>query len=114
MAELTTAAVISLPMSFQDGARAAATLWGDGRITPDLIDSDQHQECSWGDPELNLGTVAVMAFVGEGCEPFSRHHQLTGTNWKEQHLCAFCMGFLRTARPLLWAEGPCIEQPDQI
>ena len=74
MAELTTAAVISLPMSFQDGARAAATLWGDGRITPDLIDSDQHQECSWGDPELNLGTVAVMAFVGEGCESCNRLH----------------------------------------
>tara|TARA_B100001964_G_scaffold170788_1_gene187946 strand:- start:163 stop:483 length:321 start_codon:yes stop_codon:yes gene_type:complete len=101
----TTADVISVAMSRQDGARAAAVMFADGRLTPGLIDDCRADGRDWGDSDFSIGDGALAAFMGSGCECFSRHHQLMGENWKEDHVVSFWHGFVTVARECLWSGG---------
>lgn len=102
---MKTTDAITLAMSRQDGARAAAEMICDGRLHPGI----QNEACAsgddWGDPDFTLGDAAQAAFLGSDCEEFSRHHQLAGDNWKEAHLQIFWNEFVSIARACLWAEG---------
>ena len=99
--------VITEPMSVMDGARAAAVLFADGRLTPEIPDiagnCDPGRE--WGDPDFTLEDASIAAFLGSGCKAFSRHRQMAGTNWEDDHLGAFINGFTTVARACLWAGG---------
>ena len=102
----TTADVISVAMSRVDGARAAAVLFSDGRLQPDIthhVGSGDARE--WGAEDFCLEDASVCAFLGSGCEPFSRHRQMTGTEWHGAHCEAFHQGFLAVALECLWAKG---------
>ena len=98
--------VITLAMSFQDGARAAAVLWASGRINPDT----PHQwgagdAREWGHEDFCLEDASTAAFLGNGCEQFSRHRQMVGTEWDADHCEAFNQGFLSVARQCLLPGG---------
>ena len=99
--------VITVAMSFQDGARAAAVLWARGRINPDTphqVGAGDARE--WGHPDFCLEDASTAAFLGNGCEQFSRHRQMTGPGeWHEDHCEAFHQGFLAVALECLWPGG---------
>ena len=99
--------VITEPMSVMDGARAAAVLFADGRLTPQIPDIAGNCDPGrkWGDPDFNLEDAAISAFLGDGCEAFSRHRQMLGANWEDDHLEAFAHGFFTVARACLWVGG---------
>ena len=67
----TTGDVISVAMSRQDGARAAAVMVADGRINADLWDDSRASGADWGEPEFSIGDAAQAAFLGFGCEKLS-------------------------------------------
>ena len=102
---MNTSDVITEPMSVMDGARAAALMVADQRLTSTIPDieggSDPGRD--WGDPDFTLGDAAQAAFLGSDCEEFSRHHQLAGDNWQEAHIQAFWNEFVSIARACLWA-----------
>ena len=85
----TTGDVISVAMSRQDGARAAAVMVADGRINADLWDDSRASGEDWGEPEFSIGDAAQAAFLGSGCEELSRHHHFMGDNWQQDHIVAF-------------------------
>ena len=102
----TTADVISVAMSRQDGARAAAVMFADGRLQPDIphhVGSGDARD--WGSEGFCLEDASVAAFLGSGCEPFSRHRQMAGTEWHGAHCEAFHQGFLAVALECLWDGG---------
>lgn len=97
---------ITIAMSRQDGARAAAMLWGKGWINPDT----QHHVGSgdardWNDEDFCLEDASTAAFLGTDCEQFSRHRQMTAFEWESDHCEAFHQGFLAVALECLWAGG---------
>ena len=96
--------VITVAHSRLDGARAAAKLIADGRLTPDVFDEPRALGLSWGEEDFSLGDAAQSAFLASGCEEFSRHHQLAGDNWKSDHIEVFWNEFVSIARACLWAE----------
>ena len=102
---MNTLDVITLAMSRQDGAKAAAEMVSDGRLHSGIQNEWRAANVSWGDPDFSLGDAACSAFLGSGCEQFSRHHQLAGDNWQEAHLQILWNEFVATARACLWAEG---------
>ena len=98
--------VITVAMSRQDGARAAAVLWASGRINPDT----PHQwgagdAREWGDEGFCLEDASICAWSGTGCELFSRHRQMRGFDWDSDHCEAFHAGFLAVALECLWPGG---------
>ena len=98
--------VITLAISRQDGARAAATMWGDGRInsdTPHQVGAGDARD--WGDEDFCLEDASTAAWCGIGCETFSRLRQMVGTEWESDHCEAFHQGFLAVALECLWARG---------
>ena len=97
--------MISVAMSRLDGARAAAVMFSDGRLSIDFADESRALGAAWGDPEFSIGDAAQCAFLGSGCEGFSRHHQLMQSNWDGDHIAAFWHGFLSVARECLWPGG---------
>ena len=101
---MTTLDVITVAMSRQDGAKAAAEMVADGRIQPGIQNEWHASGADWGDPEFTLGDAAQSAFLGSGCCEFSRHHQLAGDNWQDDHIKAFWNEFVSIARACLWAE----------
>ena len=101
----TTGDVISVAMSRQDGARAAAVMVADGRINADLWDDSRASGADWGEPEFSIGDAAQAAFLGFGCEKLSRHHHFMGDNWQQDHIVAFWHGFTTVARECLWPGG---------
>ena len=101
----TTADVIGVAMSRQDGARAAAVLFTDGRIHADLLDDARASGANWGEPEFSIGDAAQAAFLAFGTEEFSRHHQFMGESWQEEQATAFWHGFTTVAREILWPGG---------
>ena len=102
---MNTIDVITLTMSRQDGAKAAAEMVADRRLHPGIQNEARACGADWGDPDFTLGDAAQAAFLGSDCEEFSRHHQLAGDNWKEAHLQIFWNEFVSIARACLWAEG---------
>ena len=102
---MNTLDVITLGMSRQDGARAAAVMVSDHRLHPGLQNEACASNADWGDPDFTLGDAAQSAFLGIGCEQFSRHHQLAGDNWQSEHIVAFWNEFVSIARACLWAGG---------
>ena len=98
---------ITLAMSRQDGARAAAVLVADRRLTPDIPDIEGGSDPSheWGDRAFCLEDAMQSAFLGDGCESYSRHQQMTGFEWHETHFDAFGQGFFAVARLCLWPGG---------
>ena len=102
---MNTPDVITLAMSRQDGAKAAAEMVADGRLHPGIQNEWRAANVDWGDPDFSLGDAACSAFLGSGCEEFSRHHQLAGDNWQEAHIEAFWNEFVSIARACLWAGG---------
>ena len=102
---MNTLDVITLGMSRQDGARAAAVMVSDHRLHPGVQNEWRASGADWGEPDFTLGDAAQAAFLGSGCEQFSRHHQLARDNWQESHLQIFWNEFVSTARSCLWAEG---------
>ena len=101
----TTGDVISLAMSRQDGARAAAVMVADGRLHDGLAYDNRASGADWGDSDFSLGDAAQAAFLGSGCEELSRHHHFMGDNWQQDHIVAFWHGFTTVARECLWAGG---------
>ena len=101
---MNTIDVITLAMSRQDGAKAAAEMVSDGRLHPGIQNEWRASGDDWGDPDFSLGDAAQAAFLGSGCEEFSRHHQLAGDNWQSEHIVAFWNEFVSIARACLWAE----------
>ena len=101
---MTTLDAITLAMSRQDGAKAAAVMVADGRLTTAIHSDWRASGNEWGEPEFTLGDAAQAAFLGSGCEEFSRHHQLAGDNWKSDHIEVFWNAFVATAKVCLWAE----------
>ena len=101
----TTADVISVAMSRQDGARAAAEMVADGRLHDGLVNDNRASGDDWGEPEFSVGDAAQAAFLGSGCEELSRHHHFMGIDWQEDHLVAFWHGFTTVARECLWPGG---------
>ena len=98
--------VITVAMSRQDGARAAAMLFADGRITPDIphiVGAGDGR--SWGAEGFCLEDASTAAWCGTGCETLSRHRQLAGFEWASDHCEAFHQGFLAVALECLWAGG---------
>ena len=100
---MNTLDVITLAMSRQDGAKAAAEMVVDGRLQPTIQNEARASNADWGDPDFTLGDAAQAAFLGSDCEEFSRHHQLAGDNWQEAHINAFWNEFVSIARACLWA-----------
>ena len=97
---------ITIAMSRQDGARAAAVLWGKGWINPDTPHHvGDGNARDWGEEDFCLEDASVCAFCGTGCETFSRHRQMTGFEWESDHCEAFHQGFLAVALECLWAGG---------
>lgn len=97
---------ITLAMSRQDGARAAAVMVADGRLTPEIphhVGAGDARE--WGAEGFCLEDASVSAFLGEGCEPFSRHRQMTESDWHGSHCEAFHQGFLAVSLECLRAGG---------
>ena len=89
---------ITLAMSRQDGARAAAVLWVEGRINPDTKHVPGWGDArEWGHEDFVLEDASTAAFLGNGCECFSRHNQMTGSEWENTHCDAFHEGFLAVA-----------------
>ncbi|MFL0770912.1 MAG: hypothetical protein AB8B36_13750 [Prochlorococcus sp.] len=101
----TTADVINVAMSRQDGARAAAAMVADGRLTTELVDDNRASGVDWGEPEFSIGDVAQAAFLGSDCEELSRHHQFMDEQWHEDHLVAFWHGFITVAKECIWPGG---------
>ena len=102
----TTGDVVSVAMSRLDGARAAAVLVADGRLQSQIVDDNRASGADgWGDPDFTLGDAAQAAFLGNGCEGFSRHHLFMGDNWQQDHIVAFWHGFITVARECLWPGG---------
>ena len=102
----TTADVISVAMSRQDGARAAAEMVADGRINPDMphqVGAGDARE--WGADDFCLEDASTAAWCGTGCEEFSRHRQMLGLEWESSHCESFHQGFLAVALECLWAGG---------
>ena len=102
----TTADVITVAMSRQDGARAAAVMVADGRINPDMphqVGAGDARE--WGADDFCLEDASTAAWCGIGCEEFSRHRQMLGFEWESSHCEAFHQGFLAVALECLWAGG---------
>ena len=98
--------VITLAMSRQDGARAAAVLWAEGRINPDTRHVDGWGDArEWGHEDFVLEDAIVAAWCGNGCETFSRHRQMLGFEWDDAHCNAFHEGFLAVALECLWPGG---------
>ena len=100
--------MITVAHSRLDGARAAAKLIVEGRLTPDVIDEPRALGLSWGEEDFSLGDAAQSAFLASGCEEFSRHHQWCkqlGIEWGDDHCVAFCQGFRTVATECLWAGG---------
>ena len=104
---MKTSDVITENMSVMDGCRAAAVMVSDGRLTSDIPDigGDCDPGREWGDPDFTLEDASIAAFLGSGCEQFSRHQQLLGAEWKYDHLGAFTHGFITVARACLWPGG---------
>ena len=100
---MNTLDVITLAMSRQDGAKAAAQMVADGRLHPGIQNEWRASGDDWGDPDFSLGDAAQAAFLGSGCEEFSRHHQLAGVNWQSEHIEVFWNEFVSIARACLWA-----------
>ena len=96
---------ITLAMSRQDGARAAAEMVADGRIkdVPHHVGDGNARD--WGEEDFCLEDASVCAFCGTGCETFSRHRQMLGLDWESDHCEAFHQGFLAVALECLWAGG---------
>ena len=102
----TTGDVISVAMSRQDGARAAAELWSDRRINPDTFHEVGMGEArDWGEEDFCLEDASTAAFLGNGCEPFSRQRQMLGFEWESDHCESFHQGFLAVALECLWPGG---------
>ena len=97
--------VITVAMSRQDGARAAAVMISDGRLHSELVDDPRASNSEWGEPEFSIGDAAMNAFLANGCEECSRHHLFSGTHFDQDHLMAFWHGFVTVARECLWAGG---------
>ncbi|KZR82608.1 hypothetical protein MITS9509_03397 [Synechococcus sp. MIT S9509] len=104
---MKTSDVISVAMSRLDGARAAAEMVADGRINPDIPHEVGAGDArDWGADDFCLEDASTAAFLGNGCEQFSRHRQMTGPGeWQEDHCEAFHQGFLGVALECLWAGG---------
>ena len=104
---MTPSDVITEPMSVMDGARAAAVMVADQRLTPGIpdIETDIDPSRNWGDPDFTLEDAAIAAFIGDGCEPFSRHQLMLGFEWTDDHMGAFTHGFITVARACLWSGG---------
>lgn len=104
---MNVAEVITEPMSVMDGARAAAVMVADQRLTPQIPDigGDCDPGREWGDPDFTLEDASIAAFLGDGCEPFSRHQQMLGAEWNDDHMGAFTHGFITMARACLWPGG---------
>ncbi|WP_115023642.1 hypothetical protein [Synechococcus sp. UW69] len=104
---MNVADVITKDMSVVDGCRAAAVMVADQRLTSAIPDigGDCEPSRQWGDPDFTLEDAAIAAFLGSGCEQFSRHQQLLGTEWNDDHLGAFTHGFITVARACLWPGG---------
>ena len=96
---------ITIAMSRQDGARAAAVLWGKGWIkdVPHHVGDGNSRD--WGEEDFCLEDASVCAFCGTGCETFSRHRQMLGLDWESDHCEAFHQGFLAVALECLWVGG---------
>ena len=101
---MNTLDVITLAMSRQDGAKAAAEMVADGRLDSGIQNEWRASGADLGDPDFSLGDAAQAAFLGNGYEQFSRHHRLAGANWQEAHIIAFWNEFVSIARACLWAE----------
>ena len=102
----TTADVISVAMSRQDGARAAAVMFADGRLNPDIhhiVGGNNLRD--WGDEGFCLEDASTCAWCGTGCELFSRHRLMVGLQWDDDHCEEFHQGFLAVALECLWAGG---------
>ena len=82
MTDLTP--TITLAMSRQDGARAAALMVVDGQLLPEHVTNEGAD--NWGDPGSNLGDAAQGAF------PDSRHG-LANEVFDLDHWNAFLEGF---------------------
>ena len=102
---MKTSDVITVAMSRQDGARAAAELWADGRIKDVPHHVGEGNARDWGEEGFCLEDASVCAFCGTGCEPFSRHRQMAGTDWLSDHCEVFHTGFLAVALECLWSGG---------
>ena len=104
---MNTSDVITEPMSVMDGARAAAVMVADQRLTSTIpdIEGDSDPGRDWGDPDFTLEDASIAAFLGSGCEPFSRYQQMLGVEWSDDHLGAFTHGFITVARACLWVGG---------
>ena len=103
---MNTIDVITLAMSRQDGAKAAAEMVSDGRLNPEIphiVGGGDARD--WGAEDFCLEDASTAAWCGTGCEEFSRHHQLAGDNWQSAHIEAFWNEFVSIARACLWAEG---------
>ena len=102
---MKTSDVITVAMSRLDGARAAAEMWVDGRIMdiPHQVGAGDARE--WGHPDFCLEDASTAAFLGNGCEEFSRHRQMLGLEWHSEHCEAFHQGFLAVALECLWVRG---------
>ena len=101
----TTGDVISVAMSRQDGARAAAVMVADGRIKDVPHHVGEGNARDWGEEDFCLEDASVCAFLGTGCEPFSRHQQMLGTDWLSDHCEVFHQGFLAVALECFWLTG---------
>ncbi len=104
---MKTTDCVTPAMSVLDGCRAAAEMVSDGRLQPSIPDviGDTCPSRTWGDPDFNLEDAAISAFLGDGCEAFSRHRQMLGVNWRDEHLAAFTHGFITVAQACLWVGG---------
>ena len=100
---------ITLAMSRQDGARAAAVLWAEGRINADTKHVPGWGDArEWGHEDFVLEDAITAAFLGIGCECFCRHvrmFRLTKGEWENEHCAAFHQGFLAVALECLWPGG---------
>ena len=100
---MNTLDVITLAMSRQDGAKAAAQMVSDGRLNPEIphiVGGGDGRD--WGDKDFCLEDASTAAWCGAGCETFSRHRQLAGFEWASEHCEAFHQGFLVVALECLW------------
>ena len=90
--------VITLAASRQDGARAAAAFWADGRINSETFhEVDAGDARDWGEEGFCLEDASTCAWCATGCEEFSRHRQMLGLDWHESHCEAFHAGFIAVA-----------------
>ena len=96
---MNTSDAITLARSRQDGARAAAVLWGQGWINPETshrVGSGDARE--WGDEDFCLEDASTAAFLGTGLnKSFSRCRWMCGEEWHSDHCEAFHQGFLAVA-----------------